>query len=242
MLKSVHAEESAREFLDGVAPDSGFVTGLLLGQRCQQRDYLVHVPPTPNFESQDESEDPSLQVVQTLSELNAYNLQSHAKNVSGLLSGGLHVLGIYSVCKDNSTGLLDTKETKKLQTLIGKLDSSLAEILVFHYNCGTKKTLCRYMDAKMQLTNVDFKFQANPIQWEEVEARFAFDFKSTLPASAGVSSAKANLKILLDEQEVLLKSAYCLISAGEGNFYYCYFSKIVLTIFIIAIFKLFRPF
>lgn len=219
MLKSLNAEESVREYLDSVAPDSGFVTGLILGQQCQQRAYVVHMPPTPNFESKDEDDEPSTQTLQTLADLNAYSLQSHAKNVSGLLSGGLHIIGIYSVCKDNSTGLLDTKEPKKLQTLVGKLNSPLPEQIVLHYNVATKKALCRFMDSKMHLTNIDLKFQANPVPWEEVETQFVFDFKSPLPTSANVSNTKSNLKDLLDRQEKLLANALCLIegSAQDGN-------------------------
>ncbi|XP_059483314.1 protein odr-4 homolog [Neocloeon triangulifer] len=216
MLKGVHAEESLREYLENLGPDSGFVSGLVLGQRCQQHDYVIHAPPTPNFESKEEDEQPANQVVTSLADLNAYNLQSHAKNVSGLLSGGHNILGIYSISKDpNSSGLLDTSQTKKLETLLAKLNSPLAERLVLHYNCTTHKATCKYMDAKMHLNNVDFKFQSNPIRWEEVDTRFVFDFKIPLPAGGkGVTSTKTNLKALLNEQEKLLRDAHCLIGGA----------------------------
>ncbi|XP_065347980.1 protein odr-4 homolog [Cloeon dipterum] len=214
MLKSVHAEEGLREYLESLAPEDGFILGLILGQRCQQHDYVIHLPPTPNFEYSDTEDDkPTNQVVKSLADLNAHNLQSHVENVSGLLSGGHNILGIYSVSKASSVnGVLDPSQLKKLESLTSKLSSQLPEKLVMHYNTASKKATCKYLDSKSRLNNLDFKFQSNPIRWEEIDARFVFDFKIPLPAGGkGVTSTKTNLKALLDEQEQLLKEAYCLI-------------------------------
>ncbi|XP_061490010.1 protein odr-4 homolog isoform X2 [Rhineura floridana] len=166
MGRSYFVEEAVGQYLLDLATKSKtLITGLLVGQCSQQRDYIVLAIRTPPKE---ESKSNTIHR-SDLSNIDEEWTTAHANQVSRMLPGGLLVLGVFTVAVPE----LSKEIQNTLRKLVFSVEKSVArkrlwsfseedvpDRVALHFCSATKKTLCRTYDVQ------DPKSVAKPADWK----------------------------------------------------------------------------
>ncbi|KAM8838598.1 protein odr-4 homolog [Synchiropus picturatus] len=153
-------EEAVEAYLSQLCGlTTGPVTGLLVGQSTVQRDFVVLASRTP----QRDDSTPA-----TLDSLDKEWITEHARQVSRMLPGGLHILGVFIItegdAKDIQTSLRQllhaVENLVSSEHLWSPADDDVTERIMLHVNRKTRKIVCKTFDVK------DPKSMAKPADWK----------------------------------------------------------------------------
>jgi hypothetical protein len=235
MSKGILAEESLKNYLQNLAPavSNGFIIGLILGQRSLQRNYIVHLAAFQSLQPKngnDETSNSEVPIFNSIQNVNVKNFIQYAKQVAAFLPGGICILGIFT-CGAGDFGVANQPQTdSNLQTFMNSFYSKLSvdqnlmgvnipepEKIIMHFNSSTVKITCKAVtceEGKWYYKNIDWKYQTQPIKWQPIESRFAFDFKMPLKSTNGMTTLKSNFGELLKSQTEKIKNSQCFL---QGN-------------------------
>ncbi|KAF7644804.1 hypothetical protein LDENG_00215610 [Lucifuga dentata] len=167
---------------------AGPVSGLLIGQSSNQRDFVVMASRTPQKEEEEESAaDPA-------SSLDKEWVTEHARQVSRMLPAGLSVLGVFIIsdadAKDTLMSLRQlvfaVENLISTEQLWNPADDDITDRVTLHVNSKTRKTVCRTFDIK------DPKSAAKPADWR---------YQSGVCSSWTVVSCCLDVDVVLDLPE-----------------------------------------
>ncbi|XP_010132753.1 PREDICTED: protein odr-4 homolog [Buceros rhinoceros silvestris] len=166
MGRTYFVEEAIGQYLlDLGSTVNPYVTGLLIGQCSQQRDYIIRAVRTPPKEEQKENAVSPSKLLSVDEEW----ITTHASQVSRMLPGGLLVLGVFII----ATPELSKESQNALRKLIFSVEKSLtkrrlwkpteeevSDRAALQMCSATKKVVCRTYDVQ------DPKSSAKPADWK----------------------------------------------------------------------------
>ncbi|KAM6262257.1 protein odr-4 homolog isoform 3-T3 [Porphyrio hochstetteri] len=152
MGRTYFVEEAIGQYLSDLSTKSKpYVTGLLIGQCSQQRDYVLRAVRTPPKEEQKgDSISPS-----TLASVDEEWITTHASQVSRMLPGGLLVLGVFIIAtpelsKDSQNALrkliFSVEKSLTKRRLWKPTEEEVSDRAALQICSATKKVVCRTYD------------------------------------------------------------------------------------------------
>ncbi|KAM6262256.1 protein odr-4 homolog isoform 2-T2 [Porphyrio hochstetteri] len=186
MGRTYFVEEAIGQYLSDLSTKSKpYVTGLLIGQCSQQRDYVLRAVRTPPKEEQKgDSISPS-----TLASVDEEWITTHASQVSRMLPGGLLVLGVFIIAtpelsKDSQNALrkliFSVEKSLTKRRLWKPTEEEVSDRAALQICSATKKVVCRTYDVH------DPKSSAKPADWK---------YQSALSASWVALGCTVNVNI-----------------------------------------------
>eukprot|EP00795_Rhopilema_esculentum_P010983 gene10983-19822_t len=221
MGRTVIAEDSLKDGIDSLFGNFRWQTGLLLGQLTEQKDFIVHMARTPDpvedeaeIEScqgdesmplkQEEKKEKKKQVSSNAEEINEKWIIEHARQVSRMLPGGIHIIGVYLFGSPDLANKYQGKLKQCISAFQKVTERSKAlrrffahsERMLLHICASTRKITCRTMsstDTQMQLKPAEFKYQSFLSKWNSVKCVADIDLRFNLP----VTSEKSQFESLI---------------------------------------------
>lgn len=122
--------------------------------------------------------------MENIIEINESLVADHARQVTRMLPGGTHVLGIFVISPEDILSPFHAKLKSTLHTLHKLLDASKylygnssSEKLIVNFNSKTLKYSCKAYDVlSHNVQPVDFKFLNKPVIWKSVESALDIDY------------------------------------------------------------------
>lgn len=148
------------------------------------KDYIVHACITPSSRGEDEEQSPKNKSKKNITELDEKWIGEHARHASRMLSGGMHVLGIFVISEENVLSPFHVKLKSVLLKLHQQLNSvkylygnADAEKLVLHFNSKSNQFVCKSFDANTShVSPAVFKSLNAPVKWQQLECVFEIDY------------------------------------------------------------------
>lgn len=213
MGRTIIAEEALQERLTAIAKSANFQFGLLIGKNSKDKDYIVHIAPTPpddqyEEDENNESEDSKCKSANSISDVAEDTVVQHARQVIRMLPGGLDILGIYIVTPQSDlSNMLSQTKLVKLLASIHKATSKLlldtsqptTEKAVLHVCPQTLKVASKSLDVSLSgslLVPLELKFQRGNIKWHQISYSYALNLKLWLPTDKAHSLYKNVLNLV----------------------------------------------
>ncbi|KAG5883048.1 hypothetical protein JTB14_010437 [Gonioctena quinquepunctata] len=93
MVRTVLVDDYLTTYLSNLADQNANAIGLILGQACSGKDYVIHFAKTPPFQSEDDRKSGKpVQNLTNLDEVNANWVADHARQTTRMLPGGMYIL------------------------------------------------------------------------------------------------------------------------------------------------------
>uniref|UniRef100_A0A8C6XNH5 Protein odr-4 homolog n=1 Tax=Naja naja TaxID=35670 RepID=A0A8C6XNH5_NAJNA len=203
MGRSYFVEEAVGQYLSDLSAKSKkIITGLLVGQCSQQRDYVLLAIRTPVKEEESNS---SANHHADLSNIDEEWTAAHARQVSRMLPGGLLVVGVFII----SVPELAKEVQNILRKLLFTVEKSVARkrlwsiseedvsdrVLLF---LNWKRILCRtydVQDPKCTAKPADWKYQnALSASWLSLECTVNVNIHIPLPATLASHNLEKNTR------------------------------------------------
>lgn len=154
-------------------------------QPAESKDYVIHFAKTPPSQEVLAKKDiiPT-KLVKTLADIADAWVAEHAKCTTRMLPGGMYVLGIFIVSKEDVLTPLVPKIKSILHQITKQLGSNLylygnamgSEKLVLNYCIGTESFACKSYDTTTSSVKpADFKFMPKATRWHQLECRCELD-------------------------------------------------------------------
>lgn len=155
-------------------------------QPAESKDYVIHFAKTPPSQGEVLAKKdiiPAKQV-KALADIADAWVAEHAKCTTRMLPGGMYVLGIFIVSKEDVLTPLVPKVKSMLQQITKQLGSNLYlhgnalsnEKLVLNYCIKTESFTCKSYDtATSSVKPADFKFMPKATKWHQLECRCELD-------------------------------------------------------------------
>ncbi|CAK6969429.1 protein odr-4 homolog isoform X2 [Scomber scombrus] len=198
---------------------AGPVTGLLIGQSANQRDFVVMATRTPQREESTAAAGNSL---------DKEWFTEHARQVSRMLPGGLSVVGVFIItdtdAKDTLTSLRQlvfaAENLISSERLWSPADDDVTECVTLHVNPKTRKTVCRSFDVrdpKSMAKPADWKYQSDVCSsWITMSCCLNVDMLVPLPDNkTSTESMDKCLKEELRAWAQQIESGVCLIDGKK---------------------------
>ncbi|XP_034265499.1 protein odr-4 homolog [Pantherophis guttatus] len=223
MGRSYFVEEAVGQYLsDLTAKPKRLITGLLVGQCSQQRDYVLLAIRTPVKEEESNS---SANHHTDLSNIDEEWTAAHARQVSRMLPGGLLVLGVFIISVPELA--------KEIQNILRKLlfaveksvarkrlwniaEEDVSDRVVLHLCSTTKKILCRtydVQDPKSTAKPADWKYQNTlSASWLSLECTINVNIHIPLPATLASHNVEKNTRNGLGHWAQQIEKAVFLIN------------------------------
>ncbi|KOC61794.1 Protein odr-4 like protein [Habropoda laboriosa] len=121
MGRTVYAEERLYNYLTSLAKPDEYTIGLILGQSVGQKDFIVHLAKTPPPLGKNVVEETLLSSttnsqqnvtenhIKSVKDIPESWVADHAKHVTRMLPGGMHVLGTFIVGPEDT--IIDRERT-----------------------------------------------------------------------------------------------------------------------------------
>ncbi|XP_043472085.1 protein odr-4 homolog [Leptopilina heterotoma] len=236
MPRTIFANDDLLDYLTSLANPTGYTIGLILGQSCEQKDFVIHLARTSQPSKKDVIEESvlgsSLNVsqesftsIKSIKDIPGSWVADHAKHVTRMLPGGMWVLGIFTVGPEDV--FTTNASVEKLKAILSSVEKNLIanphlygnheeESLLLHFNSLTKKYICKSMDAKNFLKPVDWKFQSNSTftKWHHLETLVDFDRVFPISRLKTPNPLKKQLQDILSETTNMINSSLVVIE-GE---------------------------
>lgn len=213
MGRTIIAEEALQDRLTTIAKSANFQFGLLIGKNGKDKDYIVHIAPTPpddQIEEDENNESDNLKSnsADSISDVAEDTVVQHARQVIRMLPGGLDILGIYIITPQSDLGnMLSQAKLVKLLASIHKatakllLDTSQSstEKAVLHVCPQTLKVASKSLDVNLSgslLVPLELKFQRGNIKWHQISYSYALNLKLWLPTEKSHSLFKSVLNLV----------------------------------------------
>uniref|UniRef100_A0A0B8RU66 Protein odr-4 homolog n=1 Tax=Philothamnus irregularis TaxID=1899461 RepID=A0A0B8RU66_9SAUR len=223
MGRSYFVEEAVGQYLsDLAAKPKRLITGLLVGQCSQQRDYVLLAIRTPVKEEESNS---SANHHTDLSNIDEEWTAAHARQVSRMLPGGLLVVGVFIISVPELA--------KEIQNILRKLlfaveksvarkrlwniaEEDVSDRVVLHLCSTTKKILCRtydVQDPKSTAKPADWKYQNTlSASWLSLECTINVNIHIPLPATLASHNLEKNTRNGLGRWAQQIEEAVFLIN------------------------------
>ncbi|NXW62674.1 ODR4 protein, partial [Eurystomus gularis] len=186
MGRTYLVEEAIGQYLSNLSTQlKPYVTGLLIGQCSQQKDYVIRAVRTPPKEEQREDGIGAPK----LSSIDEEWITTHASQVSRMLPGGLLVLGVFIIAtpellKDSQNALrkliFSVEKCLTRRRLWKPAEEEVSDRAALQICSSTKKVVCRTYDVH------DPKSSAKPADWK---------YQSALSASWVALDCAVNVNI-----------------------------------------------
>ncbi|XP_076044135.1 protein odr-4 homolog [Oratosquilla oratoria] len=210
MGRTVFADEDVQDKLNALAKAKKFHIGLLIGQNGKEKDYLVHLAPTPLLEpeyteEQEEDKDKKVYAPDCLNKVEDRVIVQHAKQVIRMLPGGLEVIGVYVATPQ--ADFTASSSQAKLRSLLTIIHRSMSRILlgvldacpiktILHICTETFKYNCKVLDVSNSLSSVEngeIKFQRGGNKWQQLNFSYNLDLTLWLPVDKDAQSLYKSL-------------------------------------------------
>uniref|UniRef100_A0A8D0BZI3 Protein odr-4 homolog n=1 Tax=Salvator merianae TaxID=96440 RepID=A0A8D0BZI3_SALMN len=223
MGRSYFVEESVGQYLSELSTGSkAVITGLLVGQCSQQRNYVVLAIRTPPKEEENKS---SSSHYSALSHIDDEWTTAHANQVSRMLPGGLIVLGVFTIASpelakevQNTLRKLVFSVEKSIsrKRLWSMTEEDISDRVALHLCSLTKKILCRtydVQDPKSSAKPADWKYQTGvSTSWLALECTINANIHIPLPATSANHDLEKNTKNGLARWAKQIEEAVFLIN------------------------------
>ncbi|CAH0557442.1 unnamed protein product [Brassicogethes aeneus] len=221
-MRSAIADDSLFIYLTNVAKQNKFNVGLILGQHCLGKDFIIHFAKTPPILNPEAEVAPKL--LKSLADVNESWMSDHARHATRMLPGGMCVLGIFVVSKDDILNPLHAKIKTILLQIHKQLDSNKflfgnwsTEKLVLHYNTTSQKYMCKSYDVNTaNFSNAEFKFLPKVLKWVQFECKYEMNQSYSISQNELDWPIKDHMKLILDKVEKSLKHSFFLFD-GENK-------------------------
>nr|XP_023014162.1 protein odr-4 homolog [Leptinotarsa decemlineata] len=209
-------------YLTNVADQNINAVGLILGQSCSGKDYIIHFAKTPPFQSEEDKKlGKPVQNMKSLDDMNPNWIADHAKQTTRMLPGGMSVLGVFLVSPDDLLTPFHSKLKLILQTIHKQLDMNKylhgnpsSEKLVLHFSSKSRKYFCKTYDViSHNIQPVEVKSVAK--KWNNVECNFGIDKVKFIRTNEADWPLEKHIKVMLDEIHDNLESSVLFF---EGEF------------------------
>ncbi|XP_062990941.1 protein odr-4 homolog [Elgaria multicarinata webbii] len=206
MGRSYFVDEVVGQYLSEFAAtkSKAFITGLLIGQCSQQRDYVLLAIRTPLKEEENKS---NTNYSSDLSNIDEEWATAHATQVSRMLPGGLLVLGVFIIAVPELAKEIQTT----LRKLVFSVEKSIAkkrlwnisgedgsDRVALHLCSVTKKIICRtydVQDPKSTAKPADWKYQNGlSASWLSLECTTNANIHIPLPATLASHDLEKNTR------------------------------------------------
>ncbi|XP_071525670.1 protein odr-4 homolog [Panulirus ornatus] len=178
----------------------------LYGWSAKERDFIIHLAPTPipdegDLSSEDEEALPSTKSEQTkpkhpdsIPKVVDATISQHTRQVIRMLPGGLDVIGVYVVTPQAEFN--SSVSQSKLRSVLAvahktasKLLLDTAEVrtekIILHVCTQTFKIMCKIVDvapsAPSLQSNAELKFQRGGIKWQQLSYSYNINLNFWLP-------------------------------------------------------------
>ncbi|XP_051176718.1 protein odr-4 homolog [Leptopilina boulardi] len=236
MPRTTFANDNLLDYLNTLANRQGYTIGLILGQSCAQKDFVIHLARTSPPSKKDVIEESVISsalnnisqesvdntCIKSIKDIPGNWVVDHARHVTRMLSGGMWILGIFTVGPEDIFN--SSVSVEKLKFILTSVDKNLIsnqylygnhnqENLILHYNSVTKKYICKSVDTKNNVgivKPVDWKFQTNT-KWHYLETRIDFNRLFPIARFKTPVSLKKQFQDILNETSNMINSSVILI-------------------------------
>ncbi|XP_057671776.1 protein odr-4 homolog [Diorhabda carinulata] len=222
MVKTIIVDENLLLYLTGVSQQNAYAVGLILGQSCLGQDYVIHFAKTPPCQSEEDKKlgKPPIELG-SLTDVNGNWLADHARQATRMLSGGLHVLGLFVISPDDCLNPLNQKIKSLLQIVHNDLNnnkyifgSPKSEKLIIHLSSKTQKYYGKTYDVhNHNVSPIDIKTQKK--KWIQVQCDLKLNKLRYLLKDECDWPLEKHIKVIMDEINGTLQSAVYLF---DGEF------------------------
>ncbi|XP_026525069.1 protein odr-4 homolog [Notechis scutatus] len=223
MGRSYFVEEAVGQYLSDLSAKSKkIITGLLVGQCSQQRDYVLLAIRTPVKEEESNS---SASHHTDLSNIDEEWTAAHARQVTRMLPGGLLVVGVFIISvpelakeiQNILRKLLFTVEKSVARKRLWSIsEEDVSDRMALHLCSTTKKILCRtydVQDPKCTAKPADWKYQnALSASWLSLECTINVNIHIPLPATLASHNLEKNTRNGLGRWAQQIEDAVFLIN------------------------------
>lgn len=200
MVRSAFTDENFLKYLDTFTKLEFPTVGLMLGQRTDAKDFIIHFTRTPPYRGHAEHS------IKKFTDVPDSWVADHARHVTRMLPGGMYVLGLFVVCQEDIFATC----APKLKTMLSQIHKQLTpntflygtpqqtEKLVLHYSPLSRYVCKSYNYDTFSLSNSEIKFQSNlAVKWLQVECKYELD--QTFP----IIAERANWPLKKHMNEIL---------------------------------------
>ncbi|KAM3841957.1 protein odr-4 homolog isoform 2-T4 [Vipera latastei] len=222
MGRSYFVEETVGQYLSDLSAKSKrLITGLLVGQCTQQRDYVLLAIQTPVKEEESNS------IANHHTDLSIIDEEwtaAHARQVSRMLPGGLLVVGVFIISvpelakeiQNILRKLLFSIEKSAVRKRLWGISEDVSDRVALHLCSTTKKILCRtydVQDPKSTAKPADWKYQnALSASWLSLECTINVNIHIPLPATLASHNLEKNTRNGLGRWAQQIEEAVFLIN------------------------------
>ncbi|KAL3282871.1 hypothetical protein HHI36_006030 [Cryptolaemus montrouzieri] len=217
MVRTIQASVDILKYIEKIDTSASLAIGLIFGQTCGNRDYIVHMAKTSIL--------PPLKL-RTLSDVNDLWLADHAKQATRMLPGGMFVIGVFLV---TDTDILAASFPVHLKSLLSQLNKTLSaeylygntdnnEKIILNYCLKTKSIKCKSFEvATSSVKPAEIKFTEDRNKWIKLECRYELDETYFLENNNHEVDLKKHMNIILKDVNNNLKSSVILYDGEVKN-------------------------
>ncbi|KAJ8967890.1 hypothetical protein NQ314_002595 [Rhamnusium bicolor] len=225
MVRIAIADDYLLTYISRIAKLNSCAVGLILGQSCLGKDYVIHFAKTPPFQTEDlKKEGQPPRELKSVSEINENWIADHARHATRMLPGGMYVLGIFVTSPEDLLSPFSPKIKSVLSMIHKQLDvnhylygNANNEKLILHYSTKTQKYLAKSYDvATSNVQPAEFKFLPKASRWTNVECYFEIDQLHYLKTNEADWPLQKHMKIILEEINESLDNGVFLFD-GEAK-------------------------
>ncbi|KAJ8918496.1 hypothetical protein NQ315_008194 [Exocentrus adspersus] len=213
MVRSAVADEHLLQYITKTAKRNICSVGLILGQVCLGKDYVIHFAKTPPYQSQEPK---------SITDVNNMWVADHAHHATRMLPGGMFVLGIFLISPEDAF----TQYNSKIVSILSAIHKALIEIPYLHGSGSTEKLVLNYCSkndkysAKYYDVNTsrvqpgDIKFLPKGTKWNNMECSYMIDQLYYLKTNEADWPLQKHIKGVLEDIRVSLEKSTFLFN-GE---------------------------
>lgn len=213
MVKNIFASSHLLTYLQDFDTSDSLSVGLVLGQTCDGKDYIVHMAKSPSLPPKK---------LRNLSDVNDLWLADHAKQATKMLSGGMYVIGIFVASETD----LVTSFPTNLKAVLLQLSKSLSteylhgntssnEKIVINYCSKSKLVKCKLYDPiKSIVKPAEINF-CDDNKWIRLECKYEIEKNYFWEEESPEMDLKEQMNVVLKDVRKNLKLSVILF---DGEF------------------------
>ena len=197
MGKTILVDESIQDYVSQLYDTGQWQLGLIIGQPTHHKDYAVRLicsPEPVEDEASEDDEEPKQakksQKPVSMVDCDERWIATHARQVTRMLPGGLHVMGIFALAPPN---MMSSSQAKFRQILYlihrgvskGLIQKDLStERYLLQICSNTRKFTCKIIDVldpKNGFRPADWKSQSTKEKWIKLQTDINIDLKINVP-------------------------------------------------------------